>query len=55
MAASSSEGEGDECARDADDNVANIVLVGAGWWGQGWHLPHLSRNEVVNIAAIVGE
>ncbi len=51
----SSEGKGDECGGDAADNVANIVLVGAGWWGQGWHLPHLSRNEGVNIAAIVGE
>ena len=35
--------------------TANIVLIGAGWWSQGWHLPHLDRNEKVNISAIVGE
>ena len=34
---------------------ASIVLVGAGWWSQGWHLPHLHRNEEVTISAIVGE
>ena len=32
---------------------ASIALIGAGWWSQGWHLPHLSRNENVSIAAIV--
>ena len=32
---------------------ARIALVGAGWWGQGWHLPHLSRNAKATIAAIV--
>jgi hypothetical protein len=46
-------------ASDRDDGgrsaVANVVLIGAGWWGQGWHLPHLQRNERVNIIAIVGE
>ncbi len=35
--------------------TANIVLIGAGWWSQGWHLPHLHRNEKVTISAIVGE
>jgi hypothetical protein len=55
MAMTSSEGEGDECARDADNNIANIVLIGAGWWAQGWHLPHLSCNKGVNIVAIVSE
>jgi hypothetical protein len=41
-----------------DDDVtatANIVLIGAGWWSQGWHLPHMQRNEKVAIAAIIGE
>ncbi|KAL3811368.1 hypothetical protein ACHAXA_011332 [Cyclostephanos tholiformis] len=42
---------------DRDDDgrraIANIVLIGAGWWGQGWHLPHLHRNQRVNISAIV--
>lgn len=33
--------------------AANIVLVGAGWWSQGWHLPHLQRNPKAKIAAIV--
>ncbi len=50
MAGSSSEGDGVGAA-----GVANIALIGAGWWGQGWHLPHLFRNGGVNIAAIVGE
>ncbi|KAL3768517.1 hypothetical protein ACHAW5_006713 [Stephanodiscus triporus] len=36
-----------------DTAVANLVLIGAGWWGQGWHLPHMHRNERVNISAIV--
>ena len=38
-----------------DGDTANIVLVGAGWWSQGWHLPQLARNEKVTISAIVGE
>lgn len=25
----------------------------AGWWSQGWHLPHLMRNPKANIVAIV--
>lgn len=32
---------------------ARIAVLGAGWWSQGWHLPHLSRNPEVTIAAIV--
>jgi len=44
-------------ANNDDDDAAttNIVIIGAGWWSQGWHLPHLHRNEKVNISAIVGE
>ena len=30
-----------------------IAVIGAGWWTQGWHLPHLSRNPISMIAAIV--
>jgi predicted dehydrogenase len=30
-----------------------IAVVGAGWWSQGWHLPQLSRNQWVEIAAVV--
>lgn len=33
--------------------VARIAVSGAGWWGQGWHLPHLSRHPDAIIAAIV--
>ena len=32
---------------------ARIAVLGAGWWSQGWHLPHLSRNPEVQIAAII--
>ena len=32
---------------------ANIAVIGAGWWTQGWHLPHLSRNSGSTIAAII--
>ena len=35
--------------------TANVVVIGAGWWSQGWHLPHLHRNERARISAIVGE
>ena len=37
----------------ASPNVARIAVVGAGWWSQGWHLPHLWRNPRTQIAAIV--
>jgi len=32
---------------------ARLAVVGAGWWTQGWHLPHLSRHPQATIAAIV--
>ncbi|CAE7357833.1 xacA [Symbiodinium sp. CCMP2592] len=32
---------------------ARIAVIGAGWWSQGWHLPHLSRNPLAEISAIV--
>ena len=32
---------------------ARIAVLGAGWWSQGWHLPHLSRNDEVHIVAVV--
>merc|ERR1712166_395227 len=34
-------------------NVARIAVSGAGWWGQGWHLPHLHRHPSAAIAAII--
>lgn len=33
--------------------VARIAVSGAGWWGQGWHLPHLHRRPDAMVAAIV--
>ena len=33
--------------------VANIAVVGAGWWSQGWHLPSLHHNKHANLIAIV--
>eukprot|EP00536_Pseudo-nitzschia_multiseries_P013438 jgi/Psemu1/290868/fgenesh1_pg.575_\ len=32
---------------------ANIAVIGAGWWSQGWHLPALNNNERSNLVAIV--
>ena len=34
-------------------SLARIAVSGAGWWGQNWHLPHLSRHTDAAIAAIV--
>ena len=33
--------------------VARIAVSGAGWWGQGWHLPHLHRRSDAMVTAIV--
>ena len=32
---------------------ARIALAGAGWWAQGWHLPHLHKHPDAQVAAIV--
>lgn len=32
---------------------ANIVVAGAGWWSQGWHLPLLNSLSTVKIVAII--
>lgn len=32
---------------------ARIAVLGAGWWSQGWHLPHLSRNAGAELVAVV--
>ena len=32
---------------------SRIALVGAGWWSQGWHLPHLHNNGKCVLAAII--
>ena len=32
---------------------ARIAVAGAGWWSQGWHLPHLATHPDVVLAAIV--
>ena len=34
-------------------SIARIAVSGAGWWGQGWHLPHIHRHADATIAAIV--
>ena len=36
-----------------EETRANIAVIGAGWWSQGWHLPSLHRNPRATIAAIV--
>eukprot|EP00929_Paragymnodinium_shiwhaense_P083062 TRINITY_DN44101_c0_g1_i1.p1 TRINITY_DN44101_c0_g1~~TRINITY_DN44101_c0_g1_i1.p1 ORF type:complete len:632 (+),score=86.76 TRINITY_DN44101_c0_g1_i1:164-2059(+) len=36
-----------------DRLVCRIAVVGAGWWGQGWHLPQVSRNSDSKVVAIV--
>lgn len=33
------------------ESQARIAVVGCGWWSQGWHIPHLHRN---NNARLVG-
>lgn len=40
-------------ATTAAKRTANIAVIGAGWWSQGWHLPQLFRNDKVNLTAIV--
>ena len=37
----------------SEGRIARIAVSGAGWWGQGWHLPHLHRRSDAKIAAIV--
>ena len=32
---------------------ARVVVLGAGWWTQGWHLPHLHRHPDAEIVAVV--
>jgi len=32
---------------------AKIAVLGAGWWSQSWHIPHLHRNPNVDLVAIV--
>ena len=32
---------------------ARVVVLGAGWWTQGWHLPHLHRHPDAEIIAVV--
>lgn len=30
-----------------------IAVLGAGWWSQGWHIPHLFRNPNAELVAVV--
>lgn len=34
-------------------DVADVAVIGAGWWSQGWHIPQLSRNTRANLVGIV--
>eukprot|EP00592_Proboscia_alata_P020211 CAMPEP_0194414620 /NCGR_PEP_ID=MMETSP0176-20130528/13315_1 /TAXON_ID=216777 /ORGANISM="Proboscia alata, Strain PI-D3" /LENGTH=145 /DNA_ID=CAMNT_0039218759 /DNA_START=18 /DNA_END=451 /DNA_ORIENTATION=+ len=38
---------------DPTNAKANIAVIGAGWWSQGWHLPSLHNNQRCNLVAIV--
>mmetsp|Transcript_57685 Transcript_57685/g.137225 ORF Transcript_57685/g.137225 Transcript_57685/m.137225 type:complete len:375 (-) Transcript_57685:43-1167(-) len=33
--------------------TARIAVAGAGWWGQGFTIPHLSRNALATLTAII--
>ena len=37
----------------ADAPKARVVVLGAGWWTQGWHLPHLQRHADAEVVAVV--
>ena len=39
--------------KKAKHETANIAVIGAGWWSQGWHLPVLHNNPRSNLVAIV--
>lgn len=45
--------EPDVKKRRVELDRVRIVLCGAGSWGQGWHLPQLQRNPLVELVAIV--
>eukprot|EP00931_Biecheleriopsis_adriatica_P038840 TRINITY_DN22213_c0_g1_i1.p1 TRINITY_DN22213_c0_g1~~TRINITY_DN22213_c0_g1_i1.p1 ORF type:complete len:389 (-),score=54.60 TRINITY_DN22213_c0_g1_i1:49-1215(-) len=51
--ADTTEGSSPKKARLDSPKKARIAVCGAGWWTQGWHLPHLHRNPESEIAAIV--
>lgn len=51
--ADETDGSSPKKARIDAPKKARIVVCGAGWWSQGWHLPHLNRNPESEIAAIV--
>jgi len=39
--------------KKARHSTANIAVIGAGWWSQGWHLPALHNNPRSNLVAII--
>ena len=45
-------GDNEPPAQD-DMPPARIAVIGAAWWSQGWHLPHLFRNPNAEIGAIM--
>ena len=34
---------------------AKIAVIGAGWWGQGWHIPCIFRNPDADLVAVVDQ
>ena len=40
-------------ATAAPSGPARIAVIGAAWWAQGWHIPHLVRNPDAELVAIV--
>ena len=43
----------DSSSTPEQKSVANVAVIGLGWWAQGWHLPHLHRNPRANLVGIV--
>jgi len=41
------------CSNISSSSPAKIAVLGAGWWSQGWHIPHLHRNPNADLVAIV--
>lgn len=33
-------------------DIATIAVIGTGWWSQGWHLPHLSKNQKIKLVVV---
>lgn len=38
-------------SNDGDGTTANIVLIGAGWWSQGWHVRYIILYYITLISS----